>query len=188
MVSYSTHVYGTRSNQSGVAGVPLLNPLEGSQYSASLKSAVKMKLPKIPQILLIFAGSFVMAQAGSAAEFRFGDQTITVPDGFIVEKVAGSPLTDRPITSDFDELGRLYVAESSGANDSVETQLKEKPHSILRLEDSDGDGFFDKRTVFADKMMFPAGTMWHDGSLYVTAPPEIWKLTDTDDDGVADKR
>ncbi len=147
-----------------------------------------MKLPKIPQILLIFAGSFVMAQAGSAAEFRFGDQTITVPDGFIVEKVAGSPLTDRPITSDFDELGRLYVAESSGANDSVETQLKEKPHSILRLEDSDGDGFFDKRTVFADKMMFPAGTMWHDGSLYVTAPPEIWKLTDTDDDGVADKR
>lgn len=124
----------------------------------------------------------------SAAEFRFGEQTITVPDGFIVEKVAASTLTERPITSDFDELGRLYVAESSGSNDSVETQLKEKPHSILRLEDSDEDGVFDKRTVFADKMMFPAGSMWHDGSLYVTAPPEIWKLTDTDDDGVADKR
>ena len=28
--------------------------------------------------------------------------------------------------------------------------------------------------------------MWLDGSLYVAAPPSIWKLTDTDGDGVAD--
>ena len=37
-------------------------------------------------------------------------------------------------------------------------------------------------------MMFPEGTMWLDGSLYVAAPPSIWKLTDTDGDGVADRR
>ena len=30
--------------------------------------------------------------------------------------------------------------------------------------------------------------MWRDGSLYVAAPPHIWKFTDTNDDGVADKR
>ena len=36
--------------------------------------------------------------------------------------------------------------------------------------------------------MFPEGAMWHDGSLYVAAPPSIWKLTDTDGDGVADQR
>ena len=30
--------------------------------------------------------------------------------------------------------------------------------------------------------------MWLDGSLYVAAPPSIWKLTDTDGDGVADQR
>ena len=30
--------------------------------------------------------------------------------------------------------------------------------------------------------------MWFDGSLYVAAPPSIWKLTDTDGDGVADQR
>ena len=36
--------------------------------------------------------------------------------------------------------------------------------------------------------MFPEGTMWLDGSLYVAAPPSIWKLTDTDGDGVADQR
>ncbi len=37
-------------------------------------------------------------------------------------------------------------------------------------------------------MMFPEGAMWLDGSLYVAAPPSIWKFTDTDGDGVADQR
>ena len=36
--------------------------------------------------------------------------------------------------------------------------------------------------------MFPEGCLWYDGSLYVSAPPSIWKLTDTDGDGVADRR
>jgi putative membrane-bound dehydrogenase-like protein len=123
-----------------------------------------------------------------AAEFKFDDRAFTVPDGFIVERVAGRDLVERPITCDFDEQGRLYVAESSGSNDPVEKQLADKPHRILRLEDTDGDGKFDKRTVFADKMMLPQGTMWFRGSLYVAAPPSIWKLTDTDGDGIADKR
>ncbi len=30
--------------------------------------------------------------------------------------------------------------------------------------------------------------MWYAGSLYVAAPPSIWKLTDTNGDGVADQR
>src|SRR5258707_13035693 len=32
------------------------------------------------------------------------------------------------------------------------------------------------------------GAVWVDGSLYVASPRGIWKLTDTDDDGVADQR
>ena len=114
--------------------------------------------------------------------------TLKVPEGFSVELAAGSPLVERPIVAAFDEQGRLYVAESSGSNDPVQKQLAEKPHRILRLEDTDGDGKFDRRTVFADHMMFPEGAMFLNGSLYVSAPPSIWKLTDTDGDGVADER
>jgi putative membrane-bound dehydrogenase-like protein len=112
----------------------------------------------------------------------------TLPVGFEIELAAGPPLVDRPITADFDEQGRLYVSDSSGSNDKVQQQLEQKPHRILRLEDTHGTGRFDKRTVFADKMMFPEGTMWLAGSLYVAAPPSIWKLTDTTGNGIADKR
>jgi putative membrane-bound dehydrogenase-like protein len=112
----------------------------------------------------------------------------TVPAGFAVERVAGPPLVDRPIVADFDDEGRLYVADSSGSNDRVEKQLADRPHRIVRLEDTNGDGRFDTSVVFADRMMLPEGTMWLDGSLYVAAPPSIWKLTDTDRDGVADRR
>jgi putative membrane-bound dehydrogenase-like protein len=129
-----------------------------------------------------------LAGAVRADEVRVDGRTFRIPSGFTIERAAGPPLVDRPITAAFDEAGRLYVADSSGSNDNVRKQLAEKPHRILRLEDTDGDGRFDQRTVFADRMMFPEGTMWLDGSLYVAAPPSIWKLTDTDGDGVADRR
>ena len=124
----------------------------------------------------------------TAVEIELNGNRFTLPDGMEIELVARPPLVERPICADFDELGRLYVATSSGLTEKAESHLEKKPHRIMRLEDVDGDGEFDKSTVFADKMMFPEGTLWYDGSLYVGAPPEIWKLTDTNDDGTADQR
>ena len=138
--------------------------------------------------IIAFALALTVPAAVTAAPFRFSKQTITVPDGFEVELAAGPPLILRPIVASFDELGRLYVADSSGSNDKLDKQLEEKPHRIVRLEDSDGDGIFDHAVVFADRMMFPEGALWHDGSFYVAAPPSIWKLTDRDGDGKADTR
>lgn len=121
-------------------------------------------------------------------QIQLDGQTFTLPVGFTIERVAGPPLVDRPISASFDDRGRLYVTDSSGSNEKPEVQLKNPTHRIIRLEDTKGTGVFDKATVFADKMMFPEGILWHRGSVYVGAPPHIWKLTDTDDDGKADKR
>ncbi|WP_165220647.1 PVC-type heme-binding CxxCH protein [Aquisphaera insulae] len=138
--------------------------------------------------LSLLSGLVGISASAPAGEFKIGERTLKVPDGFVAELVAGPPVTDRPITVAFDEAGALYVADSSGSNDPVQKQLVERTHRIVKLQDKDGDGRYETRTVFADRMMFPEGTLWHDGSLFVAAPPSIWKLTDTDGDGVADRR
>src|SRR5688500_16078255 len=109
---------------------------------------------------------------------------IQVPDGFVVERIAAPPLVERPIMACFDEQGRLYVSDSAGVNLRFDDLMKGPPHRIVRLEDSDGDGKFDRSIVVADKITFPMGALWYRGALYVCAPPSVWKLTDTDGDGV----
>ena len=88
----------------------------------------------------------------------------------------------------FDDRGRLFVSENAGVNLSA-AELEEKlPNSVRMLEDTDGDGRFDRATLFADRMTFPMGGAWANGALYVASPPNICTLADTTGDGVADKR
>lgn len=121
---------------------------------------------------------------------RAGDAIpqLHVPDGFVVERAATPPLVEYPMNGTLDDRGRLFVTENAGLNLNFE-QLKEQlPSKVLLLQDTNHDGVFDKRTVFADKMTFPTGCLWLDGSLYVCAVPGLWKLTDTNNDGIADER
>ncbi len=121
-------------------------------------------------------------------QIALNGHNFTLPDGFAIELAAGPPQVNRPITADFDDQGRLYVADSSGSNEKLTVQLEKKPHRIVRLSSGEGDGHFDQSVVFADKLNFPEGTMWYGGSLYVSAVPSIWKLTDTKGTGAADLR
>src|SRR5262245_55913329 len=148
----------------------------------------KMGVFRIMASTLIGIALLAVCAPLSGEEFKIGDRTLKASSGFVIERMAGPPLVDRPITAAFDEESRLYVADSSGSNDEVKKQLAERPHRIVRLEDRDGDGCFETRTIFADRMMFTEGTMWYGGSLYASAPPSIWRLTDTNGDGVADQR
>lgn len=118
----------------------------------------------------------------------FSPAELNVPDGFTVELAAGPPLVEHPTFATFDDQGRLFVCENAGVNMKAEQLEEALPNSIRMLEDVDGDGRFDKSTVFADKMTFPMGGAWHDGALYVASPPNIWRLADVDGDGVADQR
>ena len=125
-------------------------------------------------------------------EFAVGDEfqppPFKVPDGFSIELAATPPLVKYPMMACFDERGRLFIAETHGENLNKEQLLAKKHRFIRMLEDVDGDGKFDKSTIFADKLVMPEGALWHRGSLYVLSSPYLWKFTDTDDDGVADER
>ncbi|MEN9676495.1 MAG: hypothetical protein RIS76_2391 [Verrucomicrobiota bacterium] len=123
-----------------------------------------------------------------ATSVTVNNRPFTVPDGFEVLLAAPSSLAPRPVSASPDDRGNLYVTDSSGSNEAPSEQLKHPNHRILRLEDRDGDGTYDEAVVFAEQVMFPQGCLWHQGSVFVAAPPSIWKFTDTDGDGRADKR
>jgi putative membrane-bound dehydrogenase-like protein len=143
---------------------------------------------------LAFAAAVLLLAKATSAEspptytIPLDGHNFTLPIGFTIERVSNPALVERPIAIDFDERGRLYATEVDGAIEKPDIQAQKKAHRLMRLEDTDGDGRFDKSTVFADQLAFPEGVMWLKGSVYVGAPPQIWKLTDTNDDGVADER
>lgn len=111
-----------------------------------------------------------------------------LPEGYTLEIAAAAPLVTHPIMGCLDDCGRLFVGDATGVNWNKKQLEENPPNRVLMLEDTDKDGSFDKSTIFADKMTFPQGACWLNGSLYVASPPSIWKLTDTDDDGVANQR
>lgn len=124
----------------------------------------------------------------TANQHTLGPHRFTLPPGFTVRRVTGPELVERPISAVFDAKGRLFVTESSGSNEPSAIQAKKAPHRVLRLVDTDGDGAFDKRTVFADNLMLPQGIAMVGDEVWVGAPPRIIRLIDADDDGVAEKR
>lgn len=111
---------------------------------------------------------------------------IDVPTGFQVKRAAAQPLVERPMFASLDAVGGLYVLDSGGVNGA---DRGTKPPDVVRyLTDTDGDGVYDKCVVFADKIVFGTGLVYHDNAVFVTSPPSLWKLEDTTGDGVADKR
>ena len=124
----------------------------------------------------------------SAATQRLGPHQFTLAEGFNIQLAAGTNLVHRPVSGSFDADGRLYVTDASGDTSAPEEQLRNPQWRVLRLEDTDHDGTFDKVVVFADKLPFLQGILWHKGDVYVGGTPSITKLTDTDGDGVSDRR
>ena len=114
-------------------------------------------------------------------------KAMRVRPGFKVELVASEPLVMDPIAFDWGADGRLWVVEMKdyplGKNNDGKSGGR-----IKFLEDLDGDGRYDKATVFLDDVNFPTGVLpWRKGVL-VSAAPEIFYAEDTDGDGTADKR
>jgi putative membrane-bound dehydrogenase-like protein len=114
--------------------------------------------------------------------------TFRIAKGFKIELVACEPAVVDPVAMAFDEEGRLYVAEMRGyPNGGVATGTISSGRVVM-LEDHDGDGFYEKSTVFADNLRFPTAVMPWKGGLLVAVAPDIVYFEDTDRDGRADRR
>ncbi|MBI5775155.1 MAG: c-type cytochrome [Verrucomicrobia bacterium] len=127
--------------------------------------------------------------AGAAKTFR-------IPDGFRMDLLAAEPLVASPVAMAYDENGRAFVCEMRDY--PYTDKARHKPNQenptdapigrVTLLEDTDGDGKFDKSTVFADGLSWPTGVACWKGGVFVAATPDIWYLKDTNGDGLADVR
>ncbi|MPY89925.1 MAG: dehydrogenase, partial [Luteitalea sp.] len=140
--------------------------------------------------LLLLVATFQKASMIPASEALAPEAALAsfeVADGLQIELVASEPLVFSPVAMAFDERDRLFVVEMPGY--PLGNPPGKKPADrVALLEDSDGDGRMDQRTVYADGLAYPTGVLpWKDG-IIVTCAPDILFLRDTDGDGRADQR
>ena len=105
-------------------------------------------------------------------------RSMIVPEGFQVTLFAGEPDCQQPIGFCIDDRGRLWVAEAYNY-----PHHGTKPGDrILIFEDVDGDGHFDKRTVFYDQLNYVTGIEVGFGGAWVMSPPFFYFIPDRDGD------
>lgn len=129
-------------------------------------------------------------------EAKEAAKTLHVLDGFEMQLIAAEPLVTDPVAITYDADGRAYVCEMNDYPYTDKTTHKpsqENPTDInigkvRLLTDTDGDGVFDKSTVFAEGLSWTTGAACWKGGIFVTATPDVWYLKDTNEDGVADVR
>ncbi len=156
--------------------------------------------------IFLYAGLLVLAacsqpeapvdyDALSASEQRLPENAVhgmKVADGTTISLFASEPMLINPTNIHVDERGRVWVCEALNYRNSYnpENPVREEGDRILILEDTDGDGAADKRTVFYQGQDVNAALgIWAVGNTaIVSCSPNVFILTDTDGDNVADKK
>jgi mono/diheme cytochrome c family protein/glucose/arabinose dehydrogenase len=115
-----------------------------------------------------------------------------LPPGYRLEPVLSDPDIDSPAHITFDGNGRMFVAELRGYVQTVDGIDSISPVGRVSMhEDRDNDGVYEHHTTFVDHLLFPRFVMPLGANSVLTMETnadEVWKYTDTDSDGVADKK
>ena len=104
--------------------------------------------------------------------------------GFQAELIAAEPDLAQPVAFAFDERGRIWIAEAMGyPNRQPEGKGKDR---ILIFEDTDGDGTFETKKVFAENLNLVSGLEIGFGGVWVGAAPQLLFIPDKNHDDIPD--
>ena len=116
-------------------------------------------------------------------------RTFYMAPGYHLELVASEPLIQEPVALDWDLQGRLWAVEMPGFMADLTGSNEHDPIGrVVVLEDTNGDGAMDKRTVFADHLVLARSVKVLDRGVLVAEPPNVWLMRDTDGDLRADDK
>jgi putative membrane-bound dehydrogenase-like protein len=139
----------------------------------------------------LFAADSPAAAKPAALSGEDAVKAMTLPPGFKATLFAGEPDVKQPIAFAIDDRGRLWVAEGytypkrKGAPPKIGTNASSTPTKeqladifgsndrILVFEDSDGDGKFDKRTMFLNNLNLVSGIEVGFGGVWIGAAPYL---------------
>ncbi|HEY2343303.1 MAG TPA: hypothetical protein VGH90_09755, partial [Chthoniobacteraceae bacterium] len=143
-------------------------------------------------LLFLFLAPFARAEAPAVTDADLPRVPPTAPSqaaatcavhpGFHLELMAAEPQVESPVAVAFDENGRLYVAEMR----DYPERAGQKLGRVKLLEDTKGDGHFDRVTVFADELNWPTGLVCWDGGVFVLTASDLLYFKDTSGSGQAD--
>jgi len=124
------------------------------------------------------------APTGPETEKRF--PPLKIPSGFKATLFACDPLIEYPSAiAQGPRPGSLFVVADFMTGLGTDIVRRDE---IRLIEDTDGDGYADKATVYADGFNSIEGLTFHDGTVYAMHAPFLTSLRDTNGDGKADER
>ena len=111
---------------------------------------------------------------------------VTFPE-FAIDLFVAEPEIVKPLWLAFDEMGRLWIAESVDYPNQLQPEGEGRDRLKI-IEDTDGDGRADKFTIFADRLSIPTGFVFAQGGVIVVHSGKTELLRDLNGDDVADSR
>jgi mono/diheme cytochrome c family protein len=177
----------------------------GAARAQAAQPAAAPPAPQVPAAPAGGRGSATQADhpANAAADFTpkppvlalSADEQVSqfwLPPGYRITPVLSDPLIDSPAHISFDGNGRMFVLELRGYTQTPDgLDILAPVGRISRHEDRDNDGTFEHHTVFVDNLLFPRFAMPLGANAILTMETnedEVWKITDTNGDGVGDTK
>src|SRR5437016_5868793 len=123
-------------------------------------------------------------QTGPQTEKRF--PPLKVPAGFKATLFACDPLIEYPsVIAAGPRPGAIFVAVDYMTGLGTDIVRRSE---VRLVEDTNGDGYADKATLYAGEFNSIMGLCYRDGTLFVMHAPFLTALRDTKGTGVADER